>query len=174
MKRRIRSIVSVLVVAGLVVGGVLYFRHRKAREEAPSLRTAQVERQEITVAVTAVGTLEPLTTVDVKANVAGEIVELAVDRGDYVHAGDLIARIDPTETRSAYDQSRADVSAALAKVQQSTDELRKQRDLSPAQIRSAEDSVNTAQSRVDRPPKPSTPPRRGSTRPRIRPRLSHN
>jgi HlyD family secretion protein len=148
MKRRIRSIVLVLVIALGAVGAILLYRSRKADDGAPPLRTATVERRDIIVAVTAVGTLEPLTTVDVKANVAGEIVRLAVDRGDYVRQGDLIASIDPTETQSAYDQSRADVSAALARVQQNSAELAKQRELTPAQIRSAEDAVNTAQSRV--------------------------
>jgi multidrug efflux pump subunit AcrA (membrane-fusion protein) len=144
-----RSIAWLLIVIAVVVAVVLYLRHRKAKDEAPSLRTAAVERRDVVVSVTAVGALEPLTTVDVKANVAGEIVELAVDRGDYVKNGDLIARIDPTETRSAYDQARADVAAALARVQQSTTDLHRQRELTPAQIQAAQDATDSAIARTD-------------------------
>ena len=144
MRKRLKKIVWLVVIVGVAVGGVYYYRSRKrANGEAP-IRTAEVERRDIVVAVSAVGVLEPLTTVEVKANVAGEIVELVVDRGDQVAAGDLIARIDPTETQSAYDQAQADVAAALARIQEATADLRRQREVTPAQIRVAEDAVETA------------------------------
>lgn len=143
--RRVRWLLPVVVVAGVVA---FYFWRRAAGDEAVPLRTAKVERRDVVVAVSAVGVLEPLTTVEVKANVAGEIVELAVDRGDWVAAQDLIARVDPTETRSAYDQAQADVAAALARVQESMAELERQERLTPAQIRAAEDALEAASART--------------------------
>lgn len=148
MKKRLKSIAWLLLIAVVVTAGIFYYRKRKSREEEVPIRTAAVERQDIVVAVSAVGVLEPLTTVEVKANVAGEIVELAVDRGDRVAAGDLIARVDPTETQSAYDQAQADVASALARVQEATADLQRQREITPAQIQAAEDAVETALVRV--------------------------
>jgi len=144
MRKRLKSIVWLVVIVAVAVGGVYYYRSRKRADGEAPIRTVPVERQDIVVAVSAVGVLEPLTTVEVKASVAGEIVELAVDRGDQVTAGDLIARIDPTETQSAYDEAQADVAAALARVQETMADLHRQREVTPAQIRVAEDAVETA------------------------------
>ena len=146
--RRFKRYVWVLVLAAVAVGGYFFLRSRKARSEEPTYQTATVERRDIVVAVAAVGEMDPLTTVDVKANVAGEVVELAVDRGDLVMAGDLIASIDPTETQSAYDQARADVTSATARVRETETELRRQRKLAPANVSAAGTGVESAVARV--------------------------
>jgi len=146
--RRFLPYVWVLVGIAAIAVGAVYFQKRKAAQAVPKFDTVKVERKDIVVSVTAVGVLEPLTTVDVKANVAGEIVELAVDRGDRVMRGDLIARIDPTETQSAYDQAAADVASAQAKIRESQAELDRQSRLQPAQVSSAGEGVKTAQTKV--------------------------
>jgi len=147
MKRIIWPTVAVLVLGA----GYWYYNKRKKdkmAQQTGQIQTAAVERRDITVSVAALGDLEPLTTVEVKANVAGEIVELAVDRGDRVEEGDLIARIDPTETRTQFDQAAADVTAATARVQESSAELRRQRRTTAAQISAASDGITTADARV--------------------------
>ncbi len=137
------------IIGVLAVGGIYYwYTKRKKNGEEPPPVTVQVERRDIVVSVAATGDLEPLTTVDVKANVAGEIVELVVDRGDPVSRGDLIARIDPTETQSAFDQARADVTSTGARVREAQTELDRQRQTTAAQIRASEDSYQTALARV--------------------------
>lgn len=147
--RRLKPLLWLLLVIAVFAGITIFVKRRKAAAEAPTYRTAFVERQDIVVAVSAVGVLEPLTTVDVKANVAGEIVELAVDRGDWVKKGDLIASIDPTETRTAYDQAQADVTAARARIEEATSELERQRRLVPAQVQGAKDSLEAASARAE-------------------------
>ncbi|MGD8241145.1 MAG: biotin/lipoyl-binding protein, partial [Armatimonadota bacterium] len=147
--RRLKPLLWVLLVAVVFGGITIFVKRRKAAGEAPMYRTGFVERQDIVVAVSAVGVLEPLTTVDVKANVAGEIVELAVDRGDWVKHGDLIASIDPTETRTAYDQAQADVTAARARIEEATSALERQQRLVPAQVQGARDSLEAASARAE-------------------------
>src|SRR5690606_26018873 len=116
--------------------------------EAP-MNIAAVERRDIVITVTATGTLEPLTTVDVKSNVAGEITELAVDRGDVVKQGDLIARIDPTETRTAYEKAQADLTSAEARIRQSQADYLRQRGSTDGSARAAEVGINSARAKVD-------------------------
>lgn len=138
--RKLRTPLAWAIVILVAAGGTWYYLHwRKARQNEVTYRTAPVERRDVVVSVSGVGVLEPLTTVEVKANVAGEIVELAVDRGDYVSAGDLIARIDPTETRAAYEQAR---------VRETMAELHRQQTITPEQVRVAEDAVETAEARI--------------------------
>lgn len=99
----------------------------RPRGQEPIIRTAEVERGTVTASVSANGVLQPLTTVEVKSNVGGQIIELAVDEGDEVSAGQLIARIDPTDTQTAYEQSQADLAAAVSKVRQAREQLAMQR-----------------------------------------------
>jgi HlyD family secretion protein len=147
--RRFKPLLWVVLLIAVFAGITLFVKRRKAAAEAPTYRTGLVERRDIVVAVSAVGVLEPLTTVEVKASVAGEIVELAVDRGDWVKRGDLIAKIDPTETRTAYEQAQADVTAARARIQEATSELDRQRHLAPAQVQAAMESLAAADARAE-------------------------
>ncbi|MHB9025458.1 MAG: efflux RND transporter periplasmic adaptor subunit [Armatimonadota bacterium] len=145
-KWRGRWIVLVLVVA--IAGVAAFVIVRRNGEKKPEIRTAAVERGAVTISVTANGVLQPLTTVDVKSNVGGQVTELAVDEGDRVHAGQLIARIDPADTLTALEQQQADLSAARAKVNQSVE----QRDLTNSQNRAAytaaQEAVNAARQRL--------------------------
>jgi len=143
-----RPLVALAVVLVVVVVAVLFWRKRETRDQKVTYRTAPVERQDVELTVSAVGALEPLTTVDVKANVAGEIVELAVDRGDLVKPGDLIARIDPTESRTAWEQAQANLDSAMGRVRETTANLRQQETLTPEQVRAAQDSLTTAETRI--------------------------
>jgi HlyD family secretion protein len=149
MKRLIKPAAYALIVLVVVAFGVRYWKQRKAADGKPTFQTVTVERRDVELTVSATGVLEPLTTVDVKANVGGEIVQLAVDRGDYVHGGDLIARIDPTEAQSSYDQAQADLRAAMGKVRETSASLDRDRELSPAQVKAARESVRTAELRVE-------------------------
>jgi len=82
-------------------------------------RTQPAMRGDATLSITATGVLQPLTTVDVKSKAGGEVVKLAVDEGTEVEPGQLIAEIDPRDTKAAYDQVQADLNANIARAQQS-------------------------------------------------------
>lgn len=51
-------------------------------------------------------TLEPEKRVDILAKVAEEVVELVVEEGDVVAAGDLLCKLDDDEQRVALDEAR--------------------------------------------------------------------
>jgi len=89
MKARRNLTVGLIVV--LVVVGMFAVRRRASRRaagmEGPGYRTATVIRGDVALSVSATGVLEPLTTVDVKANVSGEVMVLAVDVGEVVKKG---------------------------------------------------------------------------------------
>ncbi len=144
VKKAIGPAIAVLVVVGLWY----WFFGRKKQDAGPPVATATVERRDLVVSVIAVGAIEPLTTVDVKANVAGEIIEMAVDRGDAVLKGDLIARIDPTETKTQFEQAQANVQSANARVaERAADQTRQSRSTS-AQVSAASSSIRSADARV--------------------------
>lgn len=77
-------------------------------------KTAELTRGDLVVNIVAVGTLEPLNSVEVGPTVSGRLVAVEVEQNDRVVAGQLLARIDPTPFSLAVDQARASVSAAQA------------------------------------------------------------
>ena len=91
--------------------------------------------------------LEPLTTVDVKSNVGGRVDLLTVDVGDRVKKGQLIAKIDPTDTVTQYSQAKADYEAARARLDQARLNLSLQVKQNQAEIQQARQQLATARSR---------------------------
>lgn len=132
----------------VIIGIFVVVRMRQGAANEPEIRTAAVELGTVTATVSANGVLQPLTTVEVKSNVGGSIVKLAVDEGDTVKAGQLIARIDPSDTQTTLDQSQADLAAAVSRVDQATQTLTMQHDQDEAQIASAQQGLLTARTKL--------------------------
>ncbi|QAR33461.1 efflux RND transporter periplasmic adaptor subunit [Geovibrio thiophilus] len=77
------------------------------RTTASAGTTAQVQRGNIEVLVSATGTLQPLDYVDVGAQVSGQLKKIHVEVGSEVKSGELLAEIDPTLFIAQVDASRA-------------------------------------------------------------------
>jgi len=162
MKRRV---IGVLVLAAVAAGAAGAIRAHTSRAPDPAgLQTARVERGTVEQIVSADGTLKPLTTVAVKSYAGGRVDVLAVDVGDRVEPGDLIAKIDPTDSRTTYDQALADRSAAEAKLQQSRDQAKAQPTLTRTAIAQAEAAYNSAIKNLDLLRKATEPQTRAAAR----------
>ncbi len=100
---------AVLVAAAV---GAYGWQQSKKDEEAPRFRTVKVERGPITATVSATGTLNPVTSVQVGTQVSGQVKELLVDFNSPVKQGQLVARIDPETFEYRVRQAQADAEAA--------------------------------------------------------------
>ena len=133
----------VVIVAAIVVGVTL--RLKAVGDAKPTYKLAKVTRGTVTSTVSATGTLQPYdTTISVKSNVGGTVVKLAVDIGDHVKKGQLIALIDPTDSQLTLQENQADLSAAKAKLGQSYVQWHMQLQLDDEAVRSAEQAVANA------------------------------
>ena len=74
--------------------------------------TAMVEKQDITTSVTATGTIEPVTSVDVGTQVSGIVSKLYVDYNSVVKAGQVIAELDRTNLLSTLASAQANLKSA--------------------------------------------------------------
>lgn len=74
--------------------------------------TEKVMRQDITTSVTATGTIEPVTKVEVGTQVSGIVSHLYVDYNSVVKAGQVIAELDRTNLISELESSRAQLKSA--------------------------------------------------------------
>ena len=86
-----------LAVAAIALGAGWYFLSGKETGSQKSTYLAEtVERGNIENSITAVGTLSALRSVNVGAQVSGQLKSVKVDIGDTVKQGDLLAEIDPS------------------------------------------------------------------------------
>jgi HlyD family secretion protein len=111
-----RRIVSVVIVAVLVGGGVLAYLYAQSRGNAPKYRVARVERGPLTAAVSATGNLNAVVIVQVGSQVSGQIKELLVDFNSIVKKNQVIARIDPDIFEAKVNQAKADLDSSRATV----------------------------------------------------------
>lgn len=128
MKKSTLWILCALAVATLIAGGARWAKQRQAPQAtiAPpatlagielartDVFTAQVQTLNLGIAVS--GALKASQSAVVKARVAGELQELTVREGDRVQAGQVVARIDPTEYQARVRQALQQADAARAQV----------------------------------------------------------
>ena len=106
----------------LGIGGVallalaaFYFWGRSAT--APVYMTAKVERGNLRNTVTATGTLQAVTTVQVGSQASGTISALNADFNSVVKKGQVVAQLDPAVSKAQVDQARAALQQAQASLQ---------------------------------------------------------
>lgn len=78
------------------------------------VQMAKVKKATIIEKVTASGVVQPITEVPLSPDVAGEIIELNVEEGDYVNEGMILVKIRPDNLQSALDRARANLNQQLA------------------------------------------------------------
>lgn len=72
-------------------------------------KEAVIEKQDLITAVTATGTIEPVTSVAVGTQVSGIVSKLYVDYNSVVKAGDVIAELDRTNLMSELSSTQANL-----------------------------------------------------------------
>jgi HlyD family secretion protein len=111
---RRKLVVTVMVALVVIAAGVfLLTRPKKAR-----YKTSVVARGDVSVSVSATGTVNPVNQVTVGSQVSGTLEKIYVDFNDHVIAGQTLARIDPRNYESALKQARANLASAQASLTQ--------------------------------------------------------
>jgi HlyD family secretion protein len=104
--------------AGVVVLGLAAFYFWGNQSTAAQYLTARVERGNLRNTVTATGTLQAVTTVQVGSQASGTISALYADFNSVVKKGQVIAQLDPAVSKAQVDQARANLQQATASLQQ--------------------------------------------------------
>jgi HlyD family secretion protein len=99
-------------VVALLALAAFYFWGRSS--SAPVYMTAKVERGNLRNTVTATGTLQAVTTVQVGSQASGTISALNADFNSVVKKGQVVAQLDPAVSKAQVDQSRAALQQAQA------------------------------------------------------------
>ena len=150
--RRIAYVVAGIAVAS-VAAAVVFWRHgstQAARSAPPSVPVVVTEaaQQDVPIYYDALGTVQALNTVAIRAQVNGQIVSVDFRQGQDVRKGDVLARIDPAPFQAAFDQAAAKKSEDEAQLIDNEKDLARFKTLV---IRNAEtqQNVDAQQAKVD-------------------------
>lgn len=116
-----RAAVILLILALVITGSIFTYRITAQEKEPPEADydVVRVERGQLVSTVSATGAIEPEDEVALVFKVPGRVAEVAVERGQTVKAGDLIARLDASDlqlSRAQAQNSLAIAQAQLAKL----------------------------------------------------------
>jgi len=112
MKKKV--VVPAVLLAVVLAAGGLYFAHNQALEKASAETPAApppapivagtVAQHDVPIYLTGVGTVIAYNTDVVRAQIQGQIISINFTEGQTVHAGDLLAQIDPRPYQALIDQ----------------------------------------------------------------------
>jgi HlyD family secretion protein len=116
-KRWKRYLVVALVVTVAIVSAAVLLR-TGGKSAVIQYKTEQVRRGDLTVIVTATGTLQPTNKVDVGSELSGTIKSVEADYNSTVKVGQVLVRLDTSKLEATITQSRSALEVAKAKVLQ--------------------------------------------------------
>lgn len=114
MNKKLIIIISVVVLA--LIGGCYLLTNKKA-DNTVNFEKTTVGRSSISTSVTATGTVEAVTTVDVGTQVSGIVTNLYVDYNSPVKKGQVIAELDRTTLLNDLESQQANLRSAQAELQ---------------------------------------------------------
>jgi HlyD family secretion protein len=148
---------GVVLLAAIIAANVM-----RGRGGQLGVQVADATIGDLSSTVRAPGKIQPETLIKLSANVAGEVVRLAVKEGERVRKGQFLLQIDDTQYRALVTQGQAALDAARSNLrlsevalEQSESGLRRKESLfdqklvSPEEIEVARTQRNSDRARVD-------------------------
>jgi membrane fusion protein, multidrug efflux system len=150
--RQITYLIAGVAVA-CVAAAVIFWRHGNgpvAQAAPPSVPVVVTEaaQQDVPIYYDALGTVQALNTVAIRAQVNGQIVSVDFRQGQDVQKGDVLARIDPAPFQAALDQAVAKKSEDEAQLIDAEKDLVRFKTLVLRNAETQQD-VDTQQAKVD-------------------------
>ena len=115
-KRWMRRIVYALAVAAALAGAGYWYLSSRTSANALVYDTGEAERKALIVSVTATGTVQPTTQVDVSSEISGVVRSVNVDNNSMVKKGDVLAVLDLKRLDAQLARANASLSASEAKL----------------------------------------------------------
>ena len=136
MTTRIKVVLG--VVALVAIGGIAFGVVQSRKPKGVAVRTAKVERKDLTALITANGTIQAKTKADLSANIMGQITALQVEEGDEVKAGDLLLVIDRVRYAASVESAHSalqGLEAELGRAREAAAQAKRDLDRATSQYR---------------------------------------
>ena len=123
--------IGAALIAALAFGWILIGRSQSAG--GTTYMTEAATRGDLTVTVTATGTVQPTTEVEVSSELSGTLASINADYNDEVEVGQVLARLDDTKFKAQVANAEAALAAARAQLAQAEATARETGELYTAQ-----------------------------------------
>lgn len=144
-KRSHRLVYLVIGICLVTLALVVVFKNRTP---PITVQTEKVTRRNLTEVVVANGKIQPVMQVPISAEVSGEITELAVQEGQFVHKGDLLLKIKPdvyvaalNQEKAAYESARSSQTTAAANLEKAEADFKRNKELFDSKLISEADYI---------------------------------
>jgi HlyD family secretion protein len=108
----VKWVIILIVLAALAAGAVWYFKASGNVEV--TYQSAPITRGDVTQAVSATGTLNPVVNVQVGSQISGIILKLYADYNTVVKSNQVVAELDPATYKASVIQAQGDLANAKA------------------------------------------------------------
>lgn len=117
-RRRWKRWLVIVLVLAVAAGAAWHFLKPDPKAAATQYKTEPARKGDLTVIVTATGTLKPTNSVDVGSELSGIVKSVEADYNSRVKVGQVLVRLDTSKLEATITQSRAALESAQAKVLQ--------------------------------------------------------
>jgi HlyD family secretion protein len=117
---RRRSLWAALTGLLVLGAGYAYWQQDKQKSAAPIYVTEPAAKGNLTLTVTANGTLQPTRTINIGSELSGTVLRVLVDVNDRVKKGQVLVELDTAKLNDQVTRSRAALASAQAQLAQAT------------------------------------------------------
>jgi HlyD family secretion protein len=115
-KRWAKRGVWLAFLALAIAGSYLWYQNSQTSANAMTYETSPAKRADLTVTVTATGTIQPTTQIDVSSEMSGVVRAVNVDNNSLIKKGDVLAELDSERFKAQLRSLQASVGSAKAKL----------------------------------------------------------
>ena len=115
-KRGLRRGLWLAVAVAIVLAGGWWYQSSQNAANAVSYETVKLVRSNLTVSVTATGTIQPTTQTDISSEMSGVVRSVNVDNNDLIKKGDVLAELDSERYEAQLQSLQASVAGAKARL----------------------------------------------------------
>jgi HlyD family secretion protein len=116
MSRIVKKSIPLLILLTLIVAGVYFYQKSKVLLPEQMYRLQPISQGDVVQTVSANGTLNPVTLINVGAQVSGRVNKLFVDFNDHVEKNQILLTLEPELFNAQIGQSQGNVRNAQASV----------------------------------------------------------
>lgn len=110
--KRLSTWLILAILAGGAYGGWTWYQDSKSSKV--SYVTAKAEKGNLSVEVSANGTIQPVRTVSIGSELSGIVRNVAVDVNDHVKAGEVLIELDDTKLKASVERAKANLELSKA------------------------------------------------------------
>ena len=117
MSRLLKKVIIVIALLALAIGGFYYYQQKKILKPEDLYRFQEITKGDVAQAVSANGTLNPVTLISIGTQVSGRVSKLYVDFNDKVEKGQILLELDDSLFTAQIAQTQGAVRNAQSSVE---------------------------------------------------------